>query len=78
MDKDQFANLAMSLRDNEAFRAALDNIKAGALEALATVDADDKNSILKAQATVRVADDIWSDLDAFVRAGKPAKSPGIA
>lgn len=78
MDKDHLAQQAMSLRDNEAFKAALDNIRSGALETLTTVDADDKNSILKAQATVQVVDDIWADLDAFIRAGRPTKSPGIA
>lgn len=78
MDKDQLAQQAMSLRDNEAFKAALDNIRSGALDVLSTVDADDRNSLLKAQATVRVVDDIWTDLEAFIRAGRLSNPPGIA
>ena len=62
---------AMSLRDNEAFQAALDAIRSNALDTLITVDADDKNSLLKAQATVQVVDDIRDNLRAFIDAGKP-------
>ena len=69
---------AMSLRDNEAFQAALDGIRTAALEVLTTVDADDRNSLLKAQATVRVVDDIRADLEAFIQAGVAKRKPGIA
>jgi hypothetical protein len=73
-----YAALAQSLKDNEAFQRALDNIRTGALEALSTIDADDKNGILKAQATVAVVDDIRSNLDQFIRSGAPKKPAGIA
>jgi hypothetical protein len=62
---------AMSLRDNEAFQAALNAIRNGAVETLIAVNADDKNSLLKAQATVQVVDDIRDNLRAFIDAGKP-------
>lgn len=73
-----YASLAQSLMDNEAFQEALDKIKAGALEALSTIDADDKNGILKLQATVSVVNDIRDDLEAFIRQGKPPRATGIA
>lgn len=64
-------SLALSLKDNEAFQAALDNVRAKAIDALCAVDADDKNMLLKAQATVAVVDDIRADLEAFIRQGQP-------
>lgn len=72
------AQQAMSLRDNEAFQASLSNIKASALDKLSVIDADDKNGILKAQATVQVVEAIRDDIEAFIRAGKPRGAPGIA
>jgi hypothetical protein len=65
------AALSRSLKDNEAFQAALDSVRGRAIEALCAVDADDKNSLLKAQATVAVVDDIRADLEAFIRQGQP-------
>lgn len=62
---------AMSLRDNEAFQAALNAIRSSAVDTLIAVNADDKNSLLKAQATVQVVDDIRDNLRAFIDAGKP-------
>lgn len=73
-----YAQLAQSLKDNEAFQAALDYRKAAALEALAVIDADDKNGILKAQATVQVVEEIREDIEAFIRQAKPRGAPGIA
>jgi hypothetical protein len=75
---EQLASLAMSLRDNEAFQAALDSIRSGAIDALISVNADDKNSLLKAQATVGVVDDIRGNLDQFIRSGAAKKPAGIA
>jgi len=69
---------AMSLRDNEAFQAALDSLKTGALEALARIDADDTNGILKLQATVHVVDEIRDNLDGFIRSGVAKPKAGIA
>jgi hypothetical protein len=69
---------AMSLRDNPAFQTALDRLKTGALEALAKINADDKNGILKLQATVHVVDEIRDNLDAFIRSGVAKPKAGIA
>lgn len=66
-----YAQLAHYLADNEAFQAALDSVRAKAIDVLCTVDADDNNSLLKAQATVAVVDDIRADLEAFIRQGQP-------
>jgi len=75
---EQLAQLAQSLKDNEAFQAALMARRAEALEQLVTVKRDDADRFQAAQAMVRVVDDIRGDLDAFVRAGTPAPKPGIA
>ena len=73
-----YAALAQSLKDNEAFQAALDNIRSSALEALATLSHGDTGRFYWNQATVKVVDEIRADLDQFIRAGKPRGAPGIA
>lgn len=78
MDNDKFAQQAMSLRDNDAFQTALDNLRKGALEALATVAAGDQAAIHQQQAIVKVVDDIRSDIEAFIRTGSPKTKPGLA
>jgi hypothetical protein len=74
----EFSELAQSLKDNEAFQAALNGIRADALEALATMKRDDAQAFYTAQATVKVVDAIRSDLEQFILAGKPKAKPGIA
>lgn len=78
MTKEQLASLAHSLKDNEAFQQALNNIRAGAIEMLCSVDADDKNTLLKAQAMVNVVDAIRETLALNIREGEPKAAPGIA
>lgn len=78
MTPDQLASLAQSLKDNEAFQTALDDIRDDALEALATMPRDDEAAFYTKQATVRVVDDIRGNLDLFIRSGKSAKPPGLA
>lgn len=78
MDTDQIAQLAMSLRDNEVFQMALDNQRNGAIEALIRVDATDANAIHSYQATVRVVDELRSDIEGFIASGAPKKKPGLA
>lgn len=73
-----YAQLAQSLKDNEAFQAALEIMRGDALGKLAKIDADDKNGILKLQATVQVVEDIRDNLDTFIRAGVVRTPPGIA
>jgi len=76
--KEQLASLASSLKDNEVFQKVLDNIKADAIEVLCSVDADDKNTLLKAQAMVNVVDAIRETLALNIREGEPKAAPGIA
>jgi hypothetical protein len=78
MDSDQMAQQAMSLRDNDVFQAALDNLRNGALEALATVSTSDQEAIHHQQAIVKVVDEIRGDIDAFIRGAAPTSKPGLA
>lgn len=73
-----YAVLAASLKDNEAFQEALDVVKSGAIEALCAIDHDDALGIAKLQATIGVVNDIRDNLDAMVRQGKSRGAPGIA
>lgn len=78
MTPDTLAADAASLRDNEAFQRACDVTRADALDKLSTIDADDKNGILKLQATVAVVDEIRGHIEQFIRSGTKPKPPGIA
>lgn len=78
MTKEQLASLAHSLKDNEAFQQALNDQRSGALDALATIRADDILGIQEHQATVRVVDGIRANLDQFISNGAPPKAIGIA
>lgn len=73
-----YVQLAQSLKDNEAFQAALDLTRQAAIDGLCAANPDDKNSIIAMQATVRVVDDIRGNLERFLSEGKPQKRPGIA
>lgn len=70
--------LAQSLKDNEAFQAALDGIREDARDKLGTVLATDADTIREHQATIRVVDQIRGNLGQFVRSGRPPKPPGLA
>ena len=78
MTKEQLASLAHSLKDNEAFQQALNDQRSGALDALATIRADDILGIQEHQATVRVVDGIRANLDQFIRSGTKRPASGIA
>lgn len=73
-----YAQLAQSLKDNEAFQRALDNQRNSALEALASVNPASMTDILIHQAVVKVVDAIRADLDQFIRSGQPPKPVGLA
>jgi hypothetical protein len=75
---EQLAQQAASLRDNEAFQAALNAMRADALDRLATVNADDRLAIIANQAAVKVVDELRGNLEQFIRSGQSAKPPGIA
>lgn len=71
------AQLAQSLADNEAFQAALDGMRSGALEGLANAIATDTDRIRDLQARIRVVDELRGNLADFIRQGKPRQKPGI-
>jgi hypothetical protein len=75
---EQLAQLAQSLKDNEAFQMVLENQRKSALERLATMPHSDEQAFYAAQAIVAVIDGINSDLGQFIRAGTPKAPPGIA
>jgi hypothetical protein len=60
------AKEAERLLADATLKLALDAVKADALEALATVDVDDKTAVLRLQATVFVIDEVRSALKAMV------------
>ena len=76
MTPEQLAQLAQSLKDNEAFQMVLESQRSSALERLATMPRSDEQAFYAAQAIVAVMDGITQDLDRFVRAGTK-KNPGI-
>lgn len=61
-----FAKEADRLLSDDVLTAAFEIVKQGALEALATADADDKTMILRLQAKVAVIDDVRSGLRAAI------------
>lgn len=77
-ESEQLAQLALSLKDNEAFQEALDRIRNDAVAGLVSIDPDDRNGIIHHQATVSVVDQIRDNLDAFIRSGAAPNPPGIA
>lgn len=77
MDSAGLAQLAQSLRDNEAFQLALTNMRSSALEGLVRTPPTDAEAIRDHQAKVRVIDELRGDLDAFIRSGQPKKAHGI-
>ncbi len=78
MTAEQLASLAQSLRDNEAFEAAMTTMRDDALERLATMPRSDEEAFYLNQAIVKVVDDLHAQLEQFIRSGKPKTPPGIA
>lgn len=73
-----YAQLAQSLKDNEAFQRALDLTRQGAVDALISAKPDDEHGIIRYQATIGVVDDIRENLEQFIRSGAVRSPPGIA
>jgi uncharacterized protein YeeX (DUF496 family) len=71
------ASLAQSIKDNEAFQAALDGMRSDALESLARAIATDADKIRDLQARIRVVDELRGNLEDFIRQGQPKQKPGI-
>jgi hypothetical protein len=78
MTTDTLAAEAASLRDNEAFQASLNAMRADALDKLATIDPASSNAIIEQQAIVKVVDNLRGNLEQFIRSGRTPKPAGIA
>lgn len=77
-DRQRLAAEATRIRENEAFQAALDAIRADALEGLVNTPANDADAIRDLQAKVQVVDELRSSLETFIRNGEAKRKPGIA
>jgi uncharacterized protein (UPF0147 family) len=77
MDAKHFAREADRLLGDETLKLAFDAIRRDALEALASVDADDKTMILRLQAKIGVIDEIRADMRmAITRMAETANPAG--
>jgi hypothetical protein len=68
MNSDYLAKEAARLQSDEIFQKALTDIRADALDALATANADDKTMILRLQQKAAVIDEIRNVLARYVMA----------
>lgn len=66
MNPEHLANEAERLKNDAILQKAFDDVKAEALESLATADADDKTMILRLQQRVAVIEEIRTQLDRYV------------
>ena len=78
MSKENLAQHALNLRDNDAFQEALTTLRNEALEYLVEASPTDPSAIYTHQATVKVVDNLRAELAGMIRAGLPKTSPGIA
>lgn len=78
MDKSILAAEAQRIKENDAAQHAFKLMRADALNDIMHVDPTDADSIRTLQATVRVIDEFFDKLDAFVRGGESRKPAGIA
>jgi hypothetical protein len=68
--QDHLAREARRLLEDEVLRHAFDAVRQDAIEALASVDADDRTGILRLQARAAVVDEVRAGLQAMImRAG---------
>lgn len=78
MDKANLAAEAQRIKENDAAKHAFALMRADALNDIMHVDPTDAESIRTLQATVRVIDEFFDKLDAFIRDSSPKKPAGIA
>lgn len=74
MNKQHLAKEAARLLDDDVLRAAFDDVRRQALEALGTCEASDTTLILRLQARVHVIDEVRSELHAMVLRGAPERA----
>ena len=70
------AKEAERLRNDPIFIKALADIRADALNALATADADNKTLIIRLQQVAAVTDEIRNVLDRYIMAADVQENPG--
>jgi hypothetical protein len=73
---DHLAKEAARLKADPIFNKALDDIRADALSALVTADADDKSKIIRLQQVAAVAEEIRTVLDRYIMAADVQETPG--
>lgn len=73
---DHLAKEAARLKGDPIFDRALSDIRAEALNALASADADDKTMIVRLQQKVAVIDEIRSVLDRYIIAADVQEDAG--
>lgn len=76
MGSDHLAKEASRLKNDDTFQKALSDIRAEALDALATADADDKTMILRLQQKAAVIDEIRTVLDRYIMAADVQETAG--
>jgi len=77
MTDEQIAREAQNIKDNEACQMAIGAMRRDAIEALIAVEATDADKIRDHQATVRVVDELQSNLEALIRKGQQPRAPGL-
>jgi hypothetical protein len=73
---DHLAKEAARLKADPIFNKALDDIRADALNALVTADADDKSKIIRLQQIAAVAEEIRTVLDRYIMAADVQETSG--
>lgn len=73
---EHLAKEAERLKSDPIFAKALDDIRAEALSALATADADDKTTILRLQQRAAVIEEIRTTLDRYIIAADVQDNAG--
>jgi hypothetical protein len=73
---DHLAKEADRLRNDEIFNRALADIRSDALNALATINVDEKTMVLRLQQKVAVIDEIRSVLDRYIMAADVQEDAG--
>jgi hypothetical protein len=73
---DHLAREADRLKNDPIFIKALEDIRADALDALVTADADNKTLIIRLQQVAAVTDEIRNVLDRYIMAADVQEEPG--
>jgi hypothetical protein len=76
MPSDHLAKEADRLKNDPIFIKALADIRADALNALATADPDNKSAIIRLQQVASVADEIRNVLDRYIMAADVQEDAG--